>query len=218
MATIKIIGKSILGELGFCQNPTKMGKNFITQYGKVRRELPSSKELLMTSMTNSEIIEEAKEAYVPRILFYEKEISSIFAPYDIYMHCKSGKDVLRPAVDFIVSRPEEEVVLTTFSREAPIIAFETPNGFKALGVILRKSLIQYGDYLFRNIQKAMGEEKITATLVTCNWFQYPEGDIPTLVSGLSDKYQMKFRKMVNSEESEECYHRGEIGNHVVALW
>lgn len=215
---IRIIGKSILGELGFCQYPAKMGENFYTQLSKLRKALPS-KQILMTSMTNSEIIKAANGVYVPQILYYQRDISSIFEPYTIYGYCKKGQDAYRPAVDFIICSPEEKVVLTTFSREAPVIAFTTPNGFKALGVILRKSLMQYGDYLFHNIKKEMGGDgPITATLVACNWFEYPEGGIPSLVQKLAESYQMDFVQMVNSEEDEECYHRGENGNHVIALW
>lgn len=206
---IRIIGKSILGELGFCQSPAKMGENFYAQLSKLRKELPP-KQILMTSMTNSEIIEVANGIYVPRILYYQGDISSIFDPHTIYGYCESGRDIFRPAVDFIICSPEEKVVLTTFSREAPVIAFTTPSGYKALGVILRKSLIQYGDYLFHNIKKEMGEAgPITATLVVCNWFEYPEGSIPLLVQKLAESYQMEFKQMENSEEDKECYHRGD---------
>lgn len=218
---IKIIGKSVLGDLGFCQVPSKMGNHFASQLKKVCDNIvaeASFKKIAMTSMTGSTEVVLTNGAYVPKIRCYDEEIHSIFDPCDIYGYCEKGLDQLRPGADFIIwdHRKYNDLYVTTFSREAPIIAFESQKG-KALGVILRPSLMAYGDYLFSTIKKYLGDD-ITVTLVTCNHYQYPEGSIPSIVEDLATKHKMKCFVCVDSEKDPECYHRGEQGNHVVAMW
>jgi len=213
---IKIIGKSILGELGFCQIPSKMGKFFEDQLIAIEKNLPV-KKLLMTSMTRSEEVSQTSGAYFPKIRKSYLGHENMFNPRAIYYYCQHGEDKFRPCCDFMVWDKNCSIVATTFSREAPVLAFESSKGGKALGVILRPSLIKYGDYLFSTIKEALGEN-ITVTLVTCNHFAYPEGSVPSIVQELAYKYNMNCTIGVDSEKDPECYHRGEFGNHVVAMW
>lgn len=216
---IKIIGKSILGELGFCQVPSKMGDHFEEQLKKVENafDLPLHWKPFMTSMTGSEEVKLTNGAYFPKIRKVYAEGRSIFNPRSIYDYCKRGEDKFRPGCDFIIWDKAFPIVVTTFSREAPILAFESSTGKKCLGVILRQSLMKYGDYLFSTLNDAL-EGEITITLVTCNHFQYPEGSIPEVIQNFASKYNMNCIIGEDSEKNPECYHRGEEGNHVVAMW
>ncbi len=217
---IQLIGKSVLGNLGFCQVPEKMGDNFDSQLKKIQSLLPSGRTLLMTSMTGSQIIRLTDGNYVPQAGLYLEDTANLYNPEAIYAMCEDGLDCVTPNFDFIIwNSLHDNVVATTFSREAPIIAFESENGYKALGVILRPSLMSYGDYLFSIMLSTLGTN-ITVTLVTCNHYEYPEGSIPSIISELASKYGMEciIPEDSDSEKNPECYHRGESGNHVVAMW
>lgn len=215
---IKLIGKSILGEKGFSQVPAKIEPNFDKQLQAVLDSLPSEKKVVMTSMTGSHEVKLTEGAYFPKIREFNPELMEMFDPYKIYENCKADMDKFRPACDFIVWDSEKhDIVSTTFSREAPILAFESSTGKKALGVILRPSLMQYGDYLFSTMKEYLGG-KIKITLVTCNYYEYPEGSIPSIFQNLALKYYLSCTMGANSELYSDCYHRGEEGNHVVALW
>lgn len=213
---IQIIGKSTLGELGFCQIPSKMGKFFEDQLWAIEQKLPR-KKLLMTSMTGYQEVNQTYGAYFPKIRKASLVHETMFNPRAIYYYCNTGEDKFLPGCDFIIFDSASDIVATTFSREAPIIAFESPKGIKALGVILRPSLIKYGDYLFSTIKEALGNNT-KVTLVTCNHFEYPEGNIPDLIRELAFKHNMSCVIGADSEKEPECYHRGESGNHVVAMW
>lgn len=219
---IKIIGKSVLGELGLSQNTSMMADIFGCQLKKVKTCLPRHKEIIMTSMTGFREIKATNGEYYPKIREWRVDIRHMFNPDSIYQHCLEVKDQYRPGCDFLIFQPECGQVAITFSREAPIIAFESSIGRKALGVILRPSLMKYGEDLFAIMQEDLcsynGDAQIKATLVTANHYNYPEGSIPSIIEKLAFKYDMDCEIMVNSEEDSECYHRGEIGNHVVALW
>lgn len=148
------------------------------------------------------------------------DIYDIFDPIIIYEHCKNGIDKFRPGCDFIIwDSKSYKLTATTFSREAPILAFESTSDKKALGVILRPSLIKYGDYLFSSIKEALGDD-ITVTLVTCNHFNYEEGSIPSIIEEFALIYGMNclISEDSDSEKNPECYHREESGNHIVAMW
>lgn len=217
---IKIIGKSILGERGFCQMPSKMEKEFYSQLQKIIKNIPVSTidhEFCITSMTDFEEIKQTNGEYYPKINKIHSDIINLFHPYIIYTYCTKRENSLRPGSDFIVWDKSQKVVGLTFSREAPILAFESSNGKKALGVILRPSLMKYGDYLFSTMKKTLGGN-ITVTLVTCNHFEYVEGSIPSVVKNLSLKHNMDCVVCYDSEKEPECYHRDEEGNHIVALW
>lgn len=220
MSTIKLIGKSTLGELGFCQSTSTMNGKYLSQLHKIYQSVPEQHKVLMTSMTSFENREEMHDAYLPQIRLYDPALKEMFDPECIYRHCLEGTDLFRPIADFIAYCPSqnERVVLSTFSREAPILAFESQNGSICLGTILRRALIEHGDYLFRNIKKLLGGEKVTVTLVTCNHYLYPEGSIPDMVKSLAQKYHMDYKEGVDSQKDKECYHRGEKGNHVVIMW
>ena len=217
---IKIIGKSTLGDLGFCQLPSKMGNSYFKQLSAIEQKLLASPEmpLVMTSMTGMAERKATNDEYFPKIRWFSYTQLDMFLPRIIYDRCMQGMDKFYPGCDFIVwDSLGFQIYASTFSREAPIIAFESTSGKKALGVILRKSLMKYGDYLFSSISEFLGGN-ITVTLVTCNHFEYPEGSIPMIVQNLSDKYDMKCIIDEDSEKNDECYHRGENGNHVVVMW
>ena len=220
----KIIGKSVLGDIGLSQNVEIMRNNFNEQLYKVRCSLPSQFQsfrytLAMTSMTSYAERKATNEEYFPKIRKFGAEFHSFAMPNLIYKACANGTDKIRPGCDFLVwdTKKFARLVVTTFSREAPILAFESTTGKKCLGIILRPSLMKYGDYLFSTIKDEI-RGKITVTLVTCNHYEYPEGSIPTIIQNLAAKYDMKCIIGEDSEKNPECYHRGEIGNHVVALW
>lgn len=216
---LTLIGRSILGESGFSQNVQKMGYTFYPKIEKIKELVVSQgKQLLMTSMTGLKEIEATSGEYFPKIREYNPDIHCMFEPYTIYQNCVQCNDAYRPGCDFVIFNSNLNVAATTFSREAPIIAFECENGRKALGVILRPSLMKYGDYLFETMKKGLGRNQITATLVTCNHFEYPEGSIPELFKKLCERYKMICAIGEDSEKNPECYHRGENGNHVVVLW
>ena len=220
---IKIIGKSILGDLGFSQNVSVMGERlYFDQLDKIKTIIPFGRLILMTSMTGIYEVKETGGEYFPKIREYRTDIGPMFSPNSIYNNCLGNKDKYRPGCDFIIFDAKSNFVATTFSREAPILAFESSFGRKALGVILRPSLMKYGDYLFSTIKEDLINHneptEITVTLVTCNHFEYQEGSIPSIIQSLADKYDMKCIIGDDSENNPECYHRGEKGNHVVALW
>lgn len=215
---ILLIGKSVLGELGFCQVPKKMGEAYYSQLEKFKTFLPSDKEVVMTSMTGGETLYLYNNEYVPQIRLYSSELHDMFSPESIYKNCSLGLDKFRPGCDFIVwDSNKYNIVATTFSREAPILVFESSTGMKALGLILRPSLLKFGDYLFQSIQEALCGD-ITVQLVTCNHFSYPEGPIPRTICHLANEYKMTCIIGEDSEKNPECYHRAEKGNHIVALW
>ncbi len=217
---IKLIGKFILGELGFCQVPEKMGENYAEQLKEIQKQCPIGSKIVMTSMTNFEKVDAAEGNYMPQIVMYQPELHDLFDPCSIYANCVAGLDSYRPAVDFIIEKSgNPNLVLATFSREAPILAFQSNKGDKALGCITRKSLMTYGDFLFQQINNAFekAEEK-EVFLVSCNKYEYPEGSTPSVVHELAKKYEFCFRNGLNSETCVDCYHRGEKGNHVVAIW
>lgn len=217
---ITIIGKSILEELGFCQVPSKMGDSYFKQLSAIEQKLLASPEmpLVMTSMTGMAERKAMNDEYFPKIRWFSYTQLDMFLPRIIYDRCMQGMDKFYPGCDFIVwDSLGFQIYASTFSREAPIIAFESTSGKKALGVILRKSLMKYGDYLFSSISEFLGGN-ITVTLVTCNHFEYPEGSIPMIIHNLADKYDMNCVIGDDSEKNPECYHRGETGNHVVVMW
>lgn len=217
----KLIGKSYLGKLGFCQYPPTMGEEYSKQWEKVRNALPLGVKPIITSITGMEEREEANNCYIPQIRLYDPAIAPIFDPQEIYKHCLEGNDFLRPSVDFIMWEPKYRVIGLTFSRDAPIISFTSTNGCRAVGTILRPALMAHGEYLFSSIQKAMesrGKGTILATLETSTYFKYEEGSIPSVVERLSKAHDMQFLPEANTMEHPECYHGKEKGNHVVALW
>lgn len=211
---IFIIGKTVLGKSGFCQVPSKIGEKFDALLSSIEAMVPH--KLLMTSMTGWEECTKTNGCYYPKIRKVYPGISEMFDPRAIYHYCEKGEDKFRPGADFIIWDKSLQIAVATFSREAPILAFESERG-KALGVILRPSLMKYGDYVFSTMKEALGDG-ITVTLVTCNHFEYPEGSIPSVIQSLADKYDMKCIIGEDSEKNPECYHRGETGNHVVVLW
>lgn len=218
------IGRSILGPKGFCQKPSVMTGVFDDQLKKIKacldEEIDGDKKLIMTSMTGSQEIDLTKGYYFPKIRMYDEYLlSGMFDPGKIYEACLMGLDKFRPGADFVIWNSHiSDVVCATFSRESPILAFESSNGLKCLGTILRKSLLTYDDYLFQTIAKSFDKE-ITVTLVTCNHFEYDEGSIPSLIENLATKYNMRCIIGQNSEDDPDCFHRGENGcNHVVALY
>ena len=222
---IKIIGKSTLGDLGFCQLPSKMGDSYFKQLSAIEQKLLASPEmpLVMTSMTGMAERKATNDEYFPKIRWFSYTQLDMFLPRIIYDRCMQGMDKFYPGCDFIVwDSLGFQIYASTFSREAPILAFESSIGRKALGVILRPSLMKYGDYLFSTIKEDLISHneptEITVTLVTCNHFEYPEGSIPSMVQSFADKYDMKCIIGEDSEKNPECYHRGEKGNHVVAIW
>ena len=218
-----IIGKSILGDLGLCQVPSKMGDQFEEQLNKIKADLPEGKKLIMTSMTGSKELS-FTGSYKPKIRLYDNGLDDMFNPSLIYQFCTYGIDDLRPGADFIIWNTEEypNIIGTTFSREAPILTFESSNGYKAIGVILRQSFIQYDEYLFSTMKDALGG-KITVHLVVCNHYKYKnrydmDVSFPTMVKKNAEKYGMDCVIGTDSEKDDNCYHRGESGNHVVAFW
>lgn len=216
--SLKIIGKSVLGQNGFSQLPSKMEPDFEQRLQKIFSELPEEKEVIMTSMTGSAEVAVTEGQYFPKIRKYDPAIGKIFSPQTIYENRKADLDKFSPGCDFIVwDSKQYNIVATTFSREAPILAFESFTGKKALGVILRPSLMKYGDYLFSSMKEYLGG-RIKVTLVTCNHYWYAEGAIPDIIQHLATKNHMVCSILVDSEKEPECYHRGEEGNHVVALW
>ena len=216
--SLKIIGKSILGDKGFCQLPSKMEPVFDQQLDKILSCLPGEKEVIMTSMTGNHEVKLTDGTYFPKIREFNPKLIEMFDPLRIYTYCNENMDKFRPGCDFIVwDSKQYDIVATTFSREAPILAFESFTGKKALGVILIPSLMQYGDYLFSAIKEYLCG-RIKVTLVTCNHYGYAEGAIPDIVHYLANKNHMVCSILVDSEKEPECYHRGEKGNHVVAMW
>lgn len=219
---IKLIGKSILGELGFCQIPEKMGENFYSQLDKIRSCLHNEKKLIMTSMTGTKEVEATEGEYFPKIRMYDPALDDIFSPEKIYQNCEDGLDPLRPNSDFIVwdDSFNEDIAVATFSREAPILYFVSTTGARALGVIMRKSLMKYGNYLFSTIKENLGGDNadVSVYLITCNHFEYSEGSIPSMVTRFASNNDMYSSIMYDSESYPDCYHRGEKGNHVVVIF
>lgn len=201
-----------------------MRDKFEDQLLKVRSSLSSEFQdnlftLAMTSMTSFSEMEATNYEYFPKIRKFGSDFNAFVMPKSIYKACANDTDKIRPGCDFLIwdTRKFKKFVATTFSREAPILAFESDSGKKCLGVILRPSLMKYGDYVFHTIKNEL-HGNIRVTIVTCNHFEYPEGSIPTIIQNLALKYNMSCIVCIDSEKDSECYHRGEKGNHVVAMW
>lgn len=222
---IEIIGKSILGEKGFCLKPSKMGMYFNTYYKRIVNALPEEiDKIAITSLTGSYEVQATGGKYFPKIreLSFSDDctVSTLFNAQAIYKWCKEGKDQYKSACDFIVWDWEnfKNGAVLTFSREAPIISFVSTSTQKvALGTILRPSLMEYGDYLFSTMKEYMKED-VHVTLIRGNHYEYPEGSIPDIIKELANKYDICPLIGTSSEEDPNCYHRGESGNHVVAMW
>ena len=217
MAYWEIIGKSVLGEHGFCQVYEKMGCRYYEQLAKIREYFSPEFDLVMTSMTGSQEVKLTGGEYFPKIRKYDPTLADMFSPEKIYRNCQKGMDPFRPGADFIIWDENDDIAVATFSREAPILFFDSYDNQKhALGTILRPSLMKYGDYLFSKIKEALVTVD-TCELITCNHYEYPEGSIPSIVEKLASKYLIPLKVITNSESSSECYHRGEEGNHVVLV-
>lgn len=224
MPEIKLIGRSVLGDLGFCQSVSKMGSHYDEQLQKIRQQLPKGVKLITTAMLSSKLAEESNFSARPVVRLYTPDTDGMFDPYQIYRFCQEGLDLVRPAADFVVYNPKlsgrRKLAIATFSREAPILVFYSSNGSVAIGTILRKSLLKYGRQLFKNVQTAMGEGEITVNLVTSTFFEYEEGTIDDQVMHLIKTFRMNYYCdfiKSNVNQNPECYHRGEVGNHVVVV-
>lgn len=219
MPEIKLIGRSVLGDLGFCQSVSKMGNHYDEQLKKIRQQLPKGVKLITTAMLSSKLAEESNFSARPVVRLYTPDTDGMFDPHQIYRFCQEGLDMVRPAADFVVYNPKlsgrRKLAIATFSREAPILVFASSNGSMAVGTVLRKSLLTHGMQLFIDAQTAMGEGEITVTLETSTYFEYEEGTIANKVKYLAETFKMRYRSGVDVNESFECYHRGEAGNHVV---
>lgn len=222
MPEIKLIGRSVLGDLGFCQSVSKMGNHYDEQLKKIRQQLPEGVKLITTAMLNSKLAEESNFSARPVVRLYTPDTDGMFNPYQIYRFCQEGLDLVRPTADFVVYNPkysaEKKLAIATFSREAPILVFSSSNGSVAVGTVLRKSLLKHGMQLFRDVRVAMGEgEIITVNLVTSTYFKYEEGTIADQVKRLAKIFMMHYIHGSDVKKNPECYHRGEVGNHVVVV-
>lgn len=239
---IEILGKKVLGQNGFCLSKEKMKDGiFEEQLEKIISYAEDiygfDPTLVMPAITNIEEVELQSGKYVPQIYeidsydSYDKPI--LVDPQTIFNYCKKDKDDIRPNIDFIMWNSVEEFFGITFSREAPILAFESADGAKrALGTILRPSLVAYGDYLFKKMKKYLGE-KTTVNLVTCNHYgktimekrmaqltnpNYDGRSLIDIISDLAEKYDFPLIIGKDTETDEDLFHRGESGNHVVMVW
>ena len=220
----QLLGKSVLGDIGLSLDVEVMRDNFENQIYKVRAALPAQYQsfrytLAMTSMTCYAERKATNDEYFPKIRKFSSEFHSFAMPKLIYKARANGTDQLRPGCDFLLwdTKKFARLVVTTFSREAPILAFESTTGKKCLGVISRASLMKYGDYLFSTMKSEL-RGNITVSLVVCNHFEYSGGSIPSVIQYLADIYNMKCIIGENSEQNPECYKKNECGNHVVAMW
>lgn len=211
-----LIGKSTLGDLGLCLNSSEMGNDFIPQLEKIKQKIPNNLKFAITSITGSREVSATNGEYLPKIREYDPKLHDIFDPEVVYNYVQKGLDSVRPGADFILWK-DSNICCLTFSREAPIISFESSSGQKALGVILRFSLLKHGDYLFQTIKNAM-EGDIKVTLLVCNHYEYSEGKITDFVQNLALEYNMAFLSCCDSQKEPECYKRDEKGHHVIAMW
>lgn len=205
---IKIIGKSIFGEQGFIPESSPLGDSLYESTVKIAKALPIPQEVRTITMTSAKIDSVAEDS-IPIIRTGNYDI--IF-PTIIHSRCKNNPN-------FIIwdSNGECGICATTFSKDAPILAFESDTGKKCLGVISRTSLWKYGEWLFSSIKEELGGN-ITVTLVTCNHFNFLEGSTPSFILNLSAKYDMHCIIGKNSEKDSECCSKKDFGYHIVALW
>lgn len=216
----KLIGKSVLGEIGFSQDVTMMKDHFGEQLYKIRSSLPQKLQnfrciLAMTSKTNLSEIEATGGEYFPKIRKYSQAFNSYTKPTTIYTSCANGSNRMRPSCDFLIwnSKRFPNFVAITYSREAPILAFESTTGNKCLGVIMKPSLLKFGDYLFSTIKEEL-RGTITVTIVTCKH----EENMPSVIKAFADKYDMACIIGEDSEKNPDCFCENDIGNHAVAMW
>lgn len=221
MPEIKLIGRSVLGDLGFCQSVSKMGNHYDEQLKKIRQQLPEGVKLITTAMLSSKLAEEYDFSARPVVRLYTPDTDGMFDPYQIYFFCREGLDLARPAADFVVYNPrysaEKKLAIATFSRAAPILVFYSDNGSVAVGTVLRKSLLEHGESLFEDVDTAMGGGKITVHLVTSSHFRYPEGTIPKRIKLLAKAFKMHYVPGSDIKKNPECYRGNETSNHVVVV-
>ena len=222
-----ILGKKELGEGGFCQDISKISLEAYQRAICVMEEqVPEGKTLLGTSITSNSIVQATGGKYYPQMRLYTPDIHSIFKLSEIYKYFFEGKDAFRPGTDIAIwdSLKYPNLAFCTFASVAPIITIECENGYKAIGVLRRDSLMAHGLDVFSNIFSLMREGHpfdITVTLVTCTNYQYHGGTIPATIKKMihaSSSDNLRFSYCFNPNKEENLFGYGENGNHVVILF
>lgn len=226
---VMIIGKDILGEKGFCMVPAKMrdvnGKDlFYEQLKVIKDNIPKDRRLACTSMISASDLKELKYDYIPTIA--EADLR-LFNPSDIYINITNCNDKFTPIADFIVWNVKDAINVMTFTKTAPVLYFETEDGKCALGVMLRKSIMDHGKYFFEKLLKHMGASKSNlaqVSIVSCTSIVYE--DMYMRLTDYIDAILAKHpfvSSVMNLEISPEnnpdiCYSAEESGNHVVVIY
>lgn len=236
MKKFKMIGKDVLGKRGFCLSPNKMidenGHDcFFAQYKKVREQMENNYPIMVTNMTELSVLKELDYNYIPSIVRYHPYNKltpmTMFDPDIGYGFAKNGLDALMPKSDFIIWDKTEEVNVMTYSRTAPVLYFETYDGQCCLGVVLRKSLMLHGEFLFERILKLLGatnNNKAYLGILSCTSRQYDDME-PNNILEYIEMLAGKFNVIADVEtfyvteaNTDVCYNAEESGNHVIVVY
>lgn len=239
MATFEIFGKDRLGELGFCLNAAKIkgkenGFRCNIEYIRDSVLLGNKCDLVMTSLTSCEDIERQNGSYVPTVVNYCEEYADVFNP--VSMLERKIREKMLPTADFIVcdrwNGYSNYPKIMTLSRSAPIIYMEWKSGKRnlqvyCLGTLLRKPIIENGEYIFSKLIRAMtkgegiGEEDtIYCRVVTCTDYSYPEtGTIFNNIKDILAKLGVTDVELMYAVDRNKdfLYQYDDFGNHVVVV-
>ena len=229
MKEIVLVGKSVLGEKGFCLIPEKMTDEngssiFYSQLDKIK-EIVGREVFSIAAVSSFCDIEEMEYDYLPSTILYNEGMRWLVDPYDVFMSEINGTEPYTPNVDFIIwDSTKHALTPITFSKTAPIIYMESKKGMCCLGVIMRKSLLKHGIYIFEKILKVLSkgiDDPVSFTLCTCTNKYYDDMGstideyIRTIILGMDRIKEYSF--LYNVELNDECYNANDRGNHVIVI-
>lgn len=228
----EIFGKNQLGECGFCLHAKKVKEHYKEMDGNVEYIIrcltagDSKKRVIMTSMTGVEDIAYNDGDYIPTVIRYRADYENTYSLDRMFEKKAQGDPI--PTADFICWDGEEmqNLIVTTFSRTAPVLYFECSNGMCCLGTVLKKPIISHGEYIFQKIigvlTRGAGitpDFAVCCRLVTCTDYEYPDmGTISSKIKpvleavGITD-YEFLYGTNANKDW---LYQNDDIGDHVVA--
>ena len=225
MLRFEVIGKNVLGSKGFCYIPWKMGtmEEFKVQLEHVTTKIPKGYKIVSTNNMNSGMWS-PDEDYIPKIVDAYSEDNKCkedIMPEVIYNRCLKQTTFSEKPVDFVFCNDRNTAVIT-FSQDQPILVFKDNSGSFAVGSISRKSLINHGEQLFKEIKQSMKENVQVFLLVYRNYL-CKDGNIEKIVLNYAKKYEMQCIKGYDTKKKshmnkEIFYNKKDSANHVVVVY
>lgn len=181
--------------------------------------------IISTAITPSSEV----DFYIPSVVRYATATKELLDPWHIFKHCCIGDDMFRPSADFVIFEKWDNVACITFTKDAPVIVFESKkNGTICLGTILR-SAIKDQKIFSRVIKKiklalnfTLDDPEISAKLVVCTDYNYPDtGNLIDLLTELMDKENITLLTddvIIPSKEPDKYFTREDKGNNLIVVY